>query len=58
MKHWGKKCMQYLCERSVGSICGIECQVVEGPLFSIQRLGNDDGTHGLLYIKRTVTVST
>ena len=50
--------MLYLCVCSVAPICGLHCQVVEGTLFSIQRLGNNDGTHSFLYIEHTVGVPT
>ena len=50
--------MLYLCIRSVGAVCGLHRQVVEGALLSIQGLGNDDGAHGLLYIKHAVAVPT
>lgn len=55
-KQW--KVVPYLCVCDVGAIWGLHRQVVEGALFSIQRLGNDDGAHGLLYVKHTVAVST
>lgn len=50
--------MQYLRVCSIGSICGLHRQIVEGALFSIQRFGNDYGASSLLYIKHTFAVST
>lgn len=55
-KQW--KVVPYLRVCSVAAIWSLHRQVVEGALFSIQRLGDDDGAHGLLYVKHTVAVST
>lgn len=50
--------MWYLCVCSVGAICGLHREVVVRPLLSIQRFGDDNGSHSLLYVKHIVTVPT